>query len=63
MTDELLTIADVAERVGVSYRTVLEWLQRGKLRGSKPGGDKVGWRVWESDLRRFIDSHANMPAS
>jgi len=44
---ELLTVREVAERVGVSRRTVYEWLRSGELAGRKFGGR---WRVPASAL-------------
>ncbi len=61
MAEPLLTIPEVAERLRVSPRTVLDWLQTGQLRGYRPGGTRVGWRVSERDLQAFLDSTANRP--
>ena len=38
------------------------WLRTGKLRGYRPGADKLGWRVKESDLERYMEGTANRPA-
>jgi excisionase family DNA binding protein len=55
MTDErLLTVREVAERLRSSPETVRRWLRQGKLRGFQPGGTKLGYRVSEAELRRFI---------
>ena len=55
MTSErLLTVPEVAERLRVSRWTVLNWLRDGKLRGRRLGGTRLGWRVLETDLERFI---------
>lgn len=43
---------DAAEVLGVSRKTVREWLRRGKLRGVKVGRL---WRIRESDLEAFLD--------
>lgn len=51
----LLTVADVAERLKVTPLTVRRWLNAGTLTGFKPGGDKAGWRIEESDLIAFND--------
>jgi len=50
----LLTVAEVAERVRVSEWTVREWLRRGRLRGTRPGGTRLGWRIPEQELERFL---------
>ena len=50
----LLTVREVAERLRSSHETVRRWLRQGKLRGFRPGGTKLGYRVAESELQRFI---------
>ncbi len=55
----LLTVPQVAERLQVSEWTVRDWLRKGQLRGVRLGGTRIGWRVSEADLRRFIDSRAS----
>ena len=56
MNDQrLLTVREVAERVRSSPETVRRWLRQGKLRGFRPGGSKLGYRVPESELQRFLD--------
>jgi excisionase family DNA binding protein len=52
----LLTVREVAERLRSSPETVRRWLRQGKLRGFRPGGTKLGYRVPESELQRFIES-------
>lgn len=47
----LLTIAEVAEKLRVSRRTVRHWLQTGRLTGLKIGGQ---WRVKLDVLEEFI---------
>lgn len=53
--DRLLTVEQVAERLGASGWTVRRWLREGKLKGRKIGGDRLGYRVKESDLEAFIN--------
>lgn len=56
MTEQhLLTVREVAERIRSSPETVRRWLRQGKLRGFRPGGTKLGYRVPESELQRFLD--------
>lgn len=50
----LLTVREVAERLRSSPETVRRWLREGKLRGFQPGGTKLGYRVPEDELQRFI---------
>ena len=51
----LLTVREVAERLRSSPETVRRWLRQGKLRGFRPGGTKLGYRVPETELVRFIN--------
>ena len=54
-----LTSAEVASLVGVSPRTVSNWIRDGHLRAYKtPGGHA---RVTEEDLRRFLDERGIRP--
>jgi excisionase family DNA binding protein len=59
--DTLLTTDQVAEKLGVTHKTVLTWLGNGKLRGTKLGRTRGGWRVQERDLECFVNEHANRP--
>ena len=47
----LLTIAEVADRIGVSERTVRRWIDRGDLRSWQRGRIV---RVPADELRRFL---------
>lgn len=49
----LLTPEEVASRLKLSKRTVIQWLQLRKLPGLKVGSR---WRVREQDLDTFIQS-------
>ncbi len=48
----VLTPDDVAKALGLSRRTVISWLESGKIAGIKVGNR---WRVKEEDLDKFID--------
>jgi excisionase family DNA binding protein len=50
----LLTVREVAERLRSSPETVRRWLRQGKLHGFRPGGTKLGYRVSEEELQRFL---------
>ena len=52
--ERLLTVREVAERIRSSPQTVRRWLQQGRLRGFRPGGTRLGYRVREADLQRFL---------
>ncbi len=56
-----LTVKEVAERLGTHQETVRRWLQSGRLRGYRPGGDKLGWRVRRDDLEAYIAQRTNAP--
>jgi excisionase family DNA binding protein len=54
--EELLTVRQVARRLGMHEETVRLWLGSGRLRGFRPGGDRIGWRIAASDLEAFIEA-------
>jgi excisionase family DNA binding protein len=56
--DRLLTVPEVAERTRVNQDTVRRWLRTGKLKGKMLGGQRSGYRVLESELRRFIGAES-----
>ena len=63
MTEEqVYTAREVAERLRVSYWTVLNWLQSGRLGGYRPGGTKAGWRITATDLERFVTQQRKVGA-
>lgn len=49
---KVLTPDEVASALSLSRRTIVSWLESGKLPGVKLGNR---WRVKEEDLDRFID--------
>ena len=51
---QLLTVAEVAGRLRTHPETVRRWMRDGKLRGIRLGGPKLGWRVAEAELERFL---------
>jgi len=53
-SERMLTVKQVAEELQVKPITVQRWLQQGKLRGFKPGGTRMGWRVPESEVQRVL---------
>jgi excisionase family DNA binding protein len=54
MDDRLLTVKQVAQQVQASEETVRRWLRDGKLKGIQLAGRRLGWRIKESELRRFL---------
>lgn len=55
----LLTVAQVADRLGASERFILDELRRKAMRGVKLNG-RAGWRVAEDDLQTYLDAKANV---
>ena len=55
MSERLLTVQDVAERLQVAERTVRLWMREGRIRGKNLGG-RAGWRIRPEDLDAFIDN-------
>ena len=53
--ESLLTTDEVAGRLGISTKTVLRYLQSGKLRGSQVGR---GWRIPESAIGTLLQKTA-----
>ena len=55
MTDEeLLTVSEVAGKLKINPETVRVWLRSGKLKGVMPGGDRIGYRIPESEVQRIL---------
>ena len=53
MTDELLTVAEVAEILRLNQQTVRNWIDNGKLAHIRLGERRV--RIKRSDLDRIIN--------
>ena len=51
--DRWLTVAQIAEQLGVHEQTVRRWLRAGTLPGRNLGG-KAGYRVRAQDVDRFM---------
>ncbi|MBI2123812.1 MAG: helix-turn-helix domain-containing protein [Candidatus Wildermuthbacteria bacterium] len=56
MNNKLLTIEEAAEILRVSTRTVIRYIQSGKLKASKIGV----WRIKEMDLNEFLEKTSNL---
>jgi excisionase family DNA binding protein len=52
--EAMLTVAEVAARLRINPETVRVWLRSGKLKGFRPGGHKIGYRIPESEVRRVL---------
>ena len=55
MTEQLMTVDQVAERLQVAPKTVRRWLTAGQLEGGKAGRQ---WRVSEAALRGYLQRKA-----
>ncbi|MDD3301393.1 MAG: helix-turn-helix domain-containing protein [Patescibacteria group bacterium] len=53
--DKLLTIEEVADILRVSTRTIVRYIESGKLKASKIGV----WRIKESDVHLFLEETSN----
>jgi excisionase family DNA binding protein len=53
--DKLLTIEEVADILRVSTRTIIRYIESGKLKASKIGV----WRIKESDVHLFLEETSN----
>jgi excisionase family DNA binding protein len=61
--DRLLTVPEVAELLRAQPETVRRWLRSGALVGFQPGGKRLGYRVRESELRRFLEEREGNAAA
>ena len=50
----MLRVEEVAEAIGTTPDTIRRWLRDGKLRGVRPGGTKLGWRIPASEVERVL---------
>ena len=53
LSDELLSVAEVCDRLGVSERTVRDWIRSGELAAIRFGG-QTGWRIAAVDFEAFL---------
>jgi len=53
--DKLLNIEEVANMLRVSTRTIIRYIESGKLKASKIGV----WRIKESDVHLFLEETSN----
>ncbi|HXI18482.1 MAG TPA: helix-turn-helix domain-containing protein [Chloroflexota bacterium] len=49
-----MTVKEAAERIQAHPVTVRRWLEVGRLKGYRPGGTKLGWRIPVNEVERFI---------
>ncbi len=58
MVKRWLTLSQVAERLQIDERTIIQWLRDHQLRGFKR--DDV-WLILARDLNAFLESRGNVP--
>ena len=51
--DQLLTVADVAGRIGAHEQTVRGWIKRGELKAAR-FGTRIGYRIRLGDYEDFL---------
>ena len=51
--DQLLTVADVAGRIGAYEQTVRGWIKNGELKAAK-FGTRIGYRIRLGDYEDFL---------
>jgi excisionase family DNA binding protein len=56
MSEQLLTVPEVAERLRVNPETVRRWLRQKKINGFVMGSDRGGYRIPESEVARFLSN-------
>jgi excisionase family DNA binding protein len=56
MQERMLTVPQVAERLGANPNTIRRWLREGRIKGVMPGGTKLGYRIPESEVERLLDT-------
>jgi excisionase family DNA binding protein len=54
VAEQFLTVTEVAERLRIMPETVRRWLRAGKIHGVLLGGDKMGYRIAEAEVRRLV---------
>jgi excisionase family DNA binding protein len=53
--EKLYTVDEAAEYLKVSPFTLRDWLRADRIHGFRMGGTRLGWRIPESELKRFVD--------
>jgi excisionase family DNA binding protein len=52
--ERMLTVQEVARRIGSTEETVRRWIRVGHIKGVMPGGQKLGYRIPESEVERLL---------
>ncbi len=54
-SERMLTVPEVADRLGVTHETVRRWLRSGQLQGFRVS-KKAGWRIPHRSVNKMIDA-------
>lgn len=54
---EYLTVKKVSQRLGVSEKTIRDYINNGELKAYKLG---ASWKITEENLQAFIESKSNI---
>ena len=54
MNNHRMTITDIADRIGVTPKTIIRWEKSGKV--TRPKRDWRGWRVYDKNDLRSLKS-------
>lgn len=49
-----LRVTEAARQLDCATETVRRWLREGRIAGVRPGGDRLGWRVPQSEIDRLL---------
>jgi excisionase family DNA binding protein len=56
VAEQFLTVPEVASHLRITPETVRRWLRAGKLHGVLLGGDRMGYRIAETEVTRFVST-------
>ena len=57
MSNDLLTVSQVAEYLQISEKTVRRLIANGEIKASKVGGRS--WRIKKSDIEQYLNANTN----
>lgn len=49
-----LRVPEAARQLDCAPETVRRWLRLGLVQGTRPGGDRLGWRVPQTEIDRLL---------
>lgn len=56
-TSKMLKVSEVAERLGLDPRTILNKIYKGDLPATRLGGKRCTWLIDEEDLEKVLESN------